>query len=88
MARAVQVYVAGLALAFATGDGRCSVGTAADQLGERHLALMAVRQSDDHHAEMQQVGDDRKHGGLLSAVLCGRGGESATHLANQRAAHP
>jgi hypothetical protein len=48
----------------------------------------AVVEADDHHAEVQQVGDDREQGGLLAAVLGGGRGEGPADLAVQRAARP
>src|SRR5258708_5509682 len=77
-----------LPVALAAGDRGGAVRAAADDLVERHLALMAVRQTDHGHAEMQQVRDDREQRRFLAAVL-GRGRrERAADFAVQDAAHP
>ncbi len=87
-ARAVEVDRARLALALAAGDRGRAVGAAAGDLIQRHLALEAVRQADDDHPEVQQVGDDREQRYLLPAML-GRGRrEGAADLAVERASHP
>src|SRR5690242_19763942 len=64
--RAGELIGAGLAAAVAAGDGGGAIGRAAGHLVELHLALEAVVEADDGHAEMQQVGDDRKQRGLLA----------------------
>src|SRR5262249_5117405 len=46
--------------AIAAGDGRGTVGGAASNLVKRHLPGMAVVEADYHHAEVQEIGDDRE----------------------------
>ncbi len=49
---------------------------------------MAIIEADDHHAEVQQVGDDREEGGLLAAVLGGGRAERRADLAVEGAGGP
>src|SRR5258707_12111677 len=49
---------------------------------------MAIRQTDDNHAKMHQVRDDRKKRGFLPTMLGGSRGERTTNLAVQCATHP
>ena len=81
-------FSARLALALAAGDRGRAIGRAADDLVQGHLALIGIGQADDHHAEMQQVGDAGEQGRLLAAMLRRRGGEHAADLAGQRARGP
>src|SRR3984893_4436170 len=88
IARAREFVLGWLAAAVAAGPRGRAVGRAAGDLVELHLARKTVIEADDGHAEMQQIGDDRKQRGFLAAVL-GRGrGEGAADLAVQRALHP
>lgn len=84
----VQFVCAGLPLALATGDGGCAIGAAARNLVERHLALIAVRQSNDGQSQVHQIGDDRKQRDFLPAMLSGCGCEGTADLAVQSAASP
>jgi hypothetical protein len=61
----------GLPLTLPAGDRRGAIWCAADDFVQRHLPLVAVREADDNHAEVQQVGDDRERGRFLTAVLGG-----------------
>src|ERR1700687_5013619 len=88
IARAREFVLARLAAAVAAGERGRAIGRAAGNLVELHLARKAVIQADDGHAEMQQVGDDRKQRGLLAAVLARGRGEGAAALAVPRAFHP
>ena len=88
VARAVQVDGRRLALSLAAGDGGRTIGRAACDLVQRHLATEAVGQADDHQAQMQQIGDQRKQRGFLPAMLGRAGGEGAADFAVQRAAGP
>src|SRR5215210_3865423 len=65
----VKLVLAGLTLALPAGDGRRAVRRSTDDLVERHLALIRIRQPDDHHAEVQEVGDACEKGRLLASVL-------------------
>jgi len=49
---------------------------------------MAVVEADNHHAEMQKIGDDREQRGLLPAMLCGGRRKRAADFAVERTAHP
>jgi len=69
IARACELVFRWLAAAIAAGNGGGAVGRAAGHFIEFHLAGKTVVQADDDHAEVQQVGDDRKQRGLLAAVL-------------------
>src|SRR5262245_49247193 len=59
------------ARAIAAGDRRGAVGRAAGNRVKRHLPGMAVIETDHHHAEVQQIGDDGEQRRLLSAMLRG-----------------
>jgi DNA invertase Pin-like site-specific DNA recombinase len=48
------------ALSLPAGDGRRPIGRPPDNLVESHLAGVAIGQTDNDHAEMHKVGDDRK----------------------------
>src|SRR5437899_4680332 len=88
IARAREFVFGWLSAAVAAGNRGRAIGRAAGDLVELHLASKAVIQANDGHAEMQEVGDDRKQRGFLAAML-GRGrGEGAADLAVQRAFHP
>src|SRR3569833_235161 len=69
VACASKLVSAGLSAAVAAGDSGRAVGRAAGHLVELHLACKAVVEAHPRHAEMQQVGDDRKQRGLLAAML-------------------
>ena len=86
--RPVELIRARLALPLATRDGGRTIGTAARDLIELHLALKAVGQADNHQAQVQQVGDDREEGRFLATVLGCRRGKGAAHFSVQRAFHP
>src|SRR4051812_18581190 len=88
IARAGQLVFTGLAAAVAAGDRGGAIGRAAGDFIELHLAGKAVIEADDGHAEVQQVGDDRKQRGLLAAMLRGGRGEGAADLAVQGALGP
>src|SRR4029077_5936195 len=77
MPGAVEFDLRRLALALGACDCGCAVGRSADDLVERHLAGMALRQADDDQAEVHQVGDDREKGGFVAAVLRRARGEGA-----------
>jgi len=47
---------------------------------------MAIGQSDDGHAEVQQIGDDRKQGDFLAAMLGGGRCEGAPTFPSTRRA--
>ena len=47
-------------LALPARDRGRAVGRTADDLVEGHLSRVAIWQTDDDHAEMQEVGDDRE----------------------------
>src|ERR1700686_1521458 len=66
IARARQLVFGWLAAAAAPGDRGRTIGRAAGDLVELHLAGKAVIQADDGHAEMQEVGDDREQRGFLT----------------------
>src|SRR6266481_3074803 len=72
IARAGKLVLARLAAAVAAGDGGGAIGRAAGDLVELHLAGKTIVEADHRHAEVQEVGDDRKQRGLLAAML-GRG---------------
>src|SRR3712207_1034989 len=88
VARAVQFGRAWLARAIPARDRGRAVGCATRDLVEAHLALERVGQANHHHAEVQQVGDEREQRGLLTAMLGGSGGEGRADLAVQRTARP
>src|SRR6516225_4832584 len=67
--------------AIAARDRGGAVGRASCDLVELHLASEAIVQADHGHAEMQQVGDDRKQRRLLTAMLGCGSGEGAADLA-------
>src|SRR3954467_3192373 len=67
--RSVEFVPARLALALAARDGGRSVRRTARDLVERHLALERIGQPDDHHAEVQEVGDAGEQRRFLAAVL-------------------
>lgn len=88
VARAFEFNRAGLALALTARDGGGAVGTAANDLVQGHLALVAIGKAHDDHAEVHQVGNDRKQRDFLTTMLrrCGR--EGATYFAVQGTASP
>ncbi len=49
---------------------------------------MAVVEADDHHAEVQEIGDDREQRRFLPTMLRGARGECPADLPVQRSAHP
>jgi len=53
------------------GSGDCggSIGSAAANLVDAHLTGEAIVETDDYHAEVEQVGDDREQGRFLTAML-------------------
>ena len=65
------------------GQRRGAVGRAAGDLVHPQLALEAVGQADDHHAEMQQHDVGRQDRRLLAAMLAAGRGKDATDLADQ-----
>ncbi|OMQ44238.1 hypothetical protein BKP54_13945 [Ensifer sp. 1H6] len=70
------------------GERRGAIGRAAADLIHAHLALEAVGQTGDHHAEMQQhrvCCQDRR---LLAAVLAAGRGEDAADFSHQRIPGP
>src|SRR3546814_1131328 len=52
------------------------------------LAGIAIVQTDNGHAEMQQIGDDGKQRRFLPAMLCCAGTEGRANLSIQRSACP
>jgi hypothetical protein len=88
VAGTVQFGCARLALALAAGDRGRAIRRPARNLVEAHLALERIGQADHHHAEMQEVGDEREQGRLLAAMLGGGRGEGRADLAVQRAPRP
>jgi len=58
----------GRTLSLAASNDRGAVGAACDHFVQGHLSLEAVGQTDSGHAEMHQVGDDRKQRDLLSGI--------------------
>src|SRR5450756_1875961 len=69
IARARQFVFRWLAAAVAGSDRGGAIGRAAGDGIELQLAGEAVVQADDGHAEMQEVGDDRKQRGFLATML-------------------
>src|SRR5436305_8600140 len=69
IARACEFVLRRLAAAVAAADGGGAIGRATCNLVELHLAGKSVIQTDHGHAELQQVGDDRKQRRLLTAML-------------------
>ena len=59
-ASGVKFILRRLTLALAAGDCRGPIGRAADNLVQRHLALVRIGQPHDYEAEMQEVGDARE----------------------------
>src|SRR3546814_4186906 len=55
-ARQAKLLLARLAAAVAAGDGGGAVGRPADNLVKSHLIRRTVRQADDYHALVQQIG--------------------------------
>src|SRR5204862_7341140 len=66
--RTLEFDGARLTLPLSASNGRRAIRRPADDFIQRHLPLMAVRQTDDGHAEVQQVGNDREERGFLPAV--------------------
>ncbi len=88
VAGALELVRRGQARAVAAGDRGGTVGRAAGDLVQRHLAGVAVIETDDDHAEVQQVGNDREQRHLLPAMLRGGRRERAADLAVQCSARP
>src|SRR5271166_2543130 len=88
VACALQFDRAGAALALAAGNRGRAIGAAADDFRERHLTLMTVGQADYRHAEVQEIGDDRKKRRFLAAMLRRRAREGTTDFAVERAPKP
>ena len=88
VAGALQLICSGLTRAVAARNRRGAIGRAARNLVERHLPGMAVVEAYDHHAEVQEIRDDREQRRLLASVLGGRRRECAPDLAVERTAHP
>jgi len=65
-----------------------AVGGTARHLIQGQLALLAVGQTHDGHAQMHEVDDGGDQRGFLAAVLAGRGGKHAAHLAHQLVLEP
>ena len=85
---AVEFELAGLAAAVPAGKSCGTVGRPAGDFAHRHLTLEAVGQTNDRHAEVKQVCNQREQRGFLTAMLaCGRRKGSAD-LAVERAAGP
>src|SRR4051794_5047140 len=84
----VELVLRRLTLALAAGDRRRAVRRAADDLVERHLALIRIGQPDDHQAEMEEIGDAGEQRRLLAAVLRRGRRHDAADLAVERAARP
>src|SRR5258707_404873 len=72
VARSIELVCSRLARAVATGNRRRAVGRAARDFVEGHLAGMPVVETDNHHAEVQEIRDDREQRRFLPAVLCSR----------------
>ena len=89
MACPLEFEAARLTLAFAAGDRRRAVGTAADDFIECHFALDGCREAATMTMpEMQHVRDNGEQGSFLAAVLSGRRCKCATDFAVERAFHP
>src|SRR4051812_38124130 len=86
--RAFQFDLRGLTAAVTAGYRRGAIRRITHHFSQAHLALERIRQSDDHHSEMQEYGVKSEDGRFLSAMLCGRGGKDGSYFANQRALHP
>ena len=54
-----------------TGNRRGTVRRPTRDLVKGHLAGMAVVEADDHHAEVQKIGDYREQRRFLPTMLCG-----------------
>lgn len=70
MTGALQLNGTRLALALASGNRRRTVRAAPDDLVQGHLALVAVGQANDNHAEMEKIRNDREQGDFLPSMLC------------------
>jgi hypothetical protein len=64
-------------------DSRRPVGSSPDNLIESHLAGVSIGQTDNDHAEMHEVGDDRKQRRFVAAVLRRARGECPADLSVQ-----
>ena len=87
-ARTGQFVLGRLPAAVATRNRGSAVGRAAGDFIKLHLSGKAVIQSNHRHSEMQQIGNDRKQCGFLTAMLGSRGSKGAADLAVQGALGP
>src|SRR5262249_22055974 len=71
VAGSLELVRGGQARTIAASDRRGTVGRAAGNLIQRHLPGMPVIETDNHHAEVQEIGDDRDQRRLLPAMLRG-----------------
>ncbi len=88
VACAFQVDLARPAAAVWVGHGGRTIRSAAHDVLVVHLAGVPVIESDNRHAEMQQIGDDREESGFLPAMLRAARGEGTPHIAVKGTAHP
>jgi hypothetical protein len=81
VSRAIELQFGRLALSLRAGDGRRAVRRFPDNLVKSHLPDVGyLRQADDDHAEVKEIGDDRKQRRFVAAVLCRARGEGAADL--------
>src|SRR3546814_7396275 len=69
IAGAVQFRLAGLAATIAISDRGRAIGRSTPYFIHAGLACIAIVQTDNGHAEMQQIGDDGKLRCFLPAML-------------------
>src|SRR5262245_38363615 len=88
--RAVQLVVAWPAMATTAvvGNRRGAIRRTARNLVYARLSLEGVRQTGDHHAQMQKDNVGGREGGLLAAVLTSGRGEDAADAAHQCVPRP
>src|SRR5690606_12919123 len=85
---AIQLDLARHTRTVALGQGGRTIGRAANDLVHVHLACERIRQTDNHHAVVQEEVVQAAKGGFLTAVLGRRGGEGTPDLADQLALRP
>src|SRR5258706_8172666 len=74
--------------AIASSDRRGTVGRTAGNLAKRHLPSMAVIEPDNHHPEVQEIGNHRKQCRLLAAMLRSSRGKRAADFTVQCSTRP
>ena len=71
VARSDQLVRARHTRAIATGNRRGTVRRPTGNFVKSHLTRVALVETDNHHAEVQEIGDDREQGRFLPTMLRG-----------------